>query len=247
MKTKKIGLTQIVTFLLIAAAIILGVHLNQKSQTFTPKADLTATTIQFLDTKGQPLAQAGNPLVEIKLSFVPSSSGVFPTNFRIANDTPSNLTNADQQVFNQNDKIVNWVLSPGSGPKNVFVQFKVSGAWQDYLSASLQASAPQATYQLSTKVATASVGQTVAVSWKSTEGNPTDWIGLYQSSAPDSKYLDMVYTNCSKDKTTTNKIILQGSCSFTIPANAPVGNYEFRMFSSGGLAQLGASGSFKVQ
>lgn len=248
MRKGKIWVSQTVTFFLIAGAIVLGVYLNQKPQTFTPKANLTATAAVFVNAQGQTQTQTASPLVKLKLTYVPSSAGVFPTDFRVANDNPSSLNHAQSQTFDENDKVINWVLSQGSGQKNVYIQFKVNGAWEDYIQASISENVlPQATYQVSTKTASASRGQGVTVSWNNSTGNPADWVGLYLSSASDANYLDMVYTNCSKDKASATRIILSGSCSLTIPATAPAGNYEFRMFSNGSNAQLGASSSFKVQ
>lgn len=76
----------------------------------------------------------------------PSVEGVsaseFPTSFRVANDSEVNLETAQEQDFNENGKIISWVLSEGAGEKTVFAQFKLNGVWQNPLSATITYSPP---------------------------------------------------------------------------------------------------------
>lgn len=52
-----------------------------------------------------------------------------PTHFRIAN-TPTELENATEQLFNSNPTTIDWTLSDGSGQKTIYAQFKIDGVWQ---------------------------------------------------------------------------------------------------------------------
>lgn len=72
-------------------------------------------------------------------------------------------------------------------------------------------------------------GSSVIVSWTITPAASTDWIGFYTPTAGNTAYIDWFYVSCSR---TASAARASSSCSFSIPASAAVGNYEFRLFSN---------------
>lgn len=67
--------------------------------------------------------------IKLKLTYVPEgSSSAFPTNFRVAN-SQDDLASAPDQLFDQNDKVIDWTLSSGNGQKTVYAQFQVNNLY----------------------------------------------------------------------------------------------------------------------
>ena len=80
-------------------------------------------------------------------------------------------------------------------------------------------------------------GSIVNVGVQNGAGNPNDWVGLYQTGAADSSFLNWFYLNGSKTPPAS------GLTSATVPVPMPgsPGTYEFRFFSSNIFARLAGS------
>jgi C1A family cysteine protease len=67
----------------------------------------------------------------------------------------------------------------------------------------------------------------------------TDWIGLYATGTSDTAYLSWIYDSSCTQTPGASKA--SGSCQYSIPANLPVGTYEFRLFANDGYTRLAVS------
>lgn len=65
----------------------------------------------------------------------------YPSAFRLSN-TQAGLNEAPEQLFDQNDKVVDWTLDSTPGLKTVYAQFKVNGVWGNVVSDSITLSPP---------------------------------------------------------------------------------------------------------
>lgn len=81
----------------------------------------------------------GLDLSAVGASPSPSSTPTvsYPSHFKVANDSVSNLATAQEQTFTGVTMTIPWQLSEGAGTKTVYVQFKVDGVWQNPISASV--------------------------------------------------------------------------------------------------------------
>ena len=80
-------------------------------------------------------------------------------------------------------------------------------------------------------------GQSVRVSWSGlTHPRKEDWVGLFAKGAKDGARLDFRYTDGTKD----------GSLEFPVAKSVVPGEYEMRLFSSGGWTRLGTSAAFTI-
>ncbi len=82
---------------------------------------------------------------------------------------------------------------------------------------------------------TVATGATVTVGVQNGPGNPLDWVGLYQTSAPESGYLSYRYLNGS----------MSASLPFTLQGT--LGNYEFHFFSNNSFTRIATSPAVTVQ
>jgi hypothetical protein len=73
-------------------------------------------------------------------------------------------------------------------------------------------------------------------------GNQTDWVGLYQTGAPDTAHLNWFYLNGSQTLPASG--VTAGTLTFALPASS--GSYEFRFYRSGFL-KLATSPTVTVQ
>jgi len=88
-------------------------------------------------------------------------------------------------------------------------------------------------------------GNAVTVTFNnSTVPTSTDWIGLYAAGTSDTAYLSWIYDSSCTQTPGTSKA--SGSCQYPIPANLPVGTYEFRLFTNDGFTRLAVSNSLTV-
>ncbi len=76
------------------------------------------------------------------------------------------------------------------------------------------------------------------MSWNVAVPTSLDWIGFYQTGAPNAAYLDWYYDN-SCTKTPSNTAEGAGSCGYTMPAAS--GTYEFRLFTNNSYIVLATS------
>jgi len=85
--------------------------------------------------------------------------------------------------------------------------------------------------------ATVTAGHAVPVTWSGLN-NPhkQDWIGLFPKGAKDDARRDFRYTGGAKE----------GSLQIPVAEDTPPGEYELRLFSSGGWTRLGTSATFTI-
>lgn len=90
-------------------------------------------------------------------------------------------------------------------------------------------------YTLTASPADVTAGGNLTVSWTAPSGRPTnDWIGLFKAGDPDSVYGWWKYTNGASSGT------------FTAPAPAAGGQYEFRYLQQNGYTDVARSGAIAV-
>jgi subtilisin family serine protease len=85
-------------------------------------------------------------------------------------------------------------------------------------------------------------GGIAAVTIANGQGNPTDWIGLYQSNAGDSTFVAWAYLN----GLATPPAVGLTSATLQFVAPMVLGTYQFRLFSNNSYARIGTSNSFSV-
>jgi len=86
-------------------------------------------TVNWIDETGYYFNLcANNNSTYISQVFIKGIPASFPTHFKIAN-SQSELGTAQEQTFDTNGKIIDWVLPSGTGQKTVYAQFKVDGFW----------------------------------------------------------------------------------------------------------------------
>jgi hypothetical protein len=84
---------------------------------------------------------------------------------------------------------------------------------------------------------TVAAGQSVRVSWSDlNHPHKQDWIGLFRKGAKDGSRLGIHYTDGAKD----------GTLQLPVARTVPPGEYEVRLFSSGGWTRLGTSATFTI-
>jgi len=96
---------------------------------------------------------------------------------------------------------------------------------------------PNLTVNGSSGAISVSAGAPVAVGVQNGPANPTDWVGLYQTGAADTAYLNWFYLNGSKTAPTSG--LASANVPFTMPGT--LGDYEFRFFSNNGFTRLATS------
>ncbi len=74
----------------------------------------------------------------------------------------------------------------------------------------------------------------ISVTLTNGTGNPTDWLGLAETGAPDTSYLQFVYVGAGTTRT----------WNFTVPAT--LGTYEVRLFANNGYTRLATSPAITV-
>jgi hypothetical protein len=85
-------------------------------------------------------------------------------------------------------------------------------------------------------------GEAIGFSVANGPANPTDWVGLYLTTATDNAFIDWTYLNGLRAAPMT------GTSSATLQFTAPsAGLYEVRLFASNGLSKLATSGTVTVQ
>jgi hypothetical protein len=89
---------------------------------------------------------------------------------------------------------------------------------------------------------TVAAGSTVTVGVQNGPSNPTDWVGLYQTGAADTSFLNWFYLNGSKSAPTA------GMTTATVPfvMSGSSGTYEFRFFQNNGYTKLATSPAVTV-
>src|SRR5258708_908441 len=113
--------------------LVLGVYLIGQQTHLFSRAGLDASNITiFGSSVSGDKTSSPNVKVRVHIAVAPVSIGkvVFPDRFRLANSKDS-LAIAKPQPFAQNDTELDWVLTPGDGPKTVYGQVLLNGQWQD--------------------------------------------------------------------------------------------------------------------
>lgn len=70
---------------------------------------------------------------------------------------------------------------------------------------------------------------------------PADWVGIYSPGAANSDLLQTDWVHIRSTGTCTQDLgngVPSGSCSFTVPADVPQGNYEIRLFTYDSYTQI---------
>lgn len=97
------------------------------------------------------------------------------------------------------------------------------------------ASAPKLTLNTTSVPA----GGTLTASWTGfSAATSTDWMALFAAGAPNTAYLDWMYTSCTKSAGSAKT---SGSCAFPVPSTLGAGNYEIRLLSKGTFTSVAAS------
>jgi hypothetical protein len=119
----------------------------------------------------------------------------------------------------------------------------VSISGGDVMSQNFTGSASATT--LSVTPNTVAKGSSVTVTFNNaTTPTSTDWIGLYTPGSADTAYLSWIYdSSCTQTAGTARA---SGSCQYLIPADLPVGTYEFRLFANDGYTRLAVSNALTV-
>ena len=88
-------------------------------------------------------------------------------------------------------------------------------------------------------------GNNVTVNWNGiVSPSATDWIGLYQVGAANNSFWEWQYVSGTKTPTTAK---VSGTCTFPIPVNPPVGNFNLQLFSNNGFTLLATSTTIVLQ
>jgi hypothetical protein len=95
-----------------------------------------------------------------------------------------------------------------------------------------------------TATASVAVGGTIAVAITNGPGNPSDWLGLFPSTAPDAStsYVDWMYMNGLRAEPGSGLT----SASLQLSAPTAPGVYNVRLFSNGTWTKIATSGSITV-
>jgi uncharacterized protein (DUF1800 family) len=87
-------------------------------------------------------------------------------------------------------------------------------------------------------------GGTVTIDWNAiAEPTSTDWVGLFQSGAEDTAYLDWFYLSCSQ---LPGDAPASGSCNFMLSPSLAPGSYNLRLFFNDGFTLLATSNTLTV-
>ena len=85
-------------------------------------------------------------------------------------------------------------------------------------------------------------GEPIRIGFVASGGEERSWVGLYDSGAKDSDYLDWLYLNGSQEQ--NYDLISAGSITFELELTP--GGYDVRLFGDGGYEALLASASFDI-
>jgi hypothetical protein len=106
------------------------------------------------------------------------------------------------------------------------------------LAAATLAVTPAHAQSLSASPASLYSGHALTAAWDSIAApTATDWIGLFPTGAADTAFIAWIYTDGNAT----------GSGPFTVPATAPAGTYELRLFANNSSTKLATSNTVTVQ